>query len=154
MNATDPKFDPTPMPRLASVAPAGRYTVTVSWSQGPRAGITETVDLAPLIEQFRLYAPLRGNQALFDALGIVDGGVAIEWADGEIDMAATSVERLAAEQMTGQDFAEFLKRNRLTRQAAAAELGRSLRAVQDYVKSTGPIPRIVALACKGYEASR
>lgn len=154
MNATEPAYDPRPMPVIDSVRAAGDLRIEVRWKAGPRKGIAEFVDLSPLIGQFKLYKPLRHDRELFANVRLADGGRALQWADGTIDMAATSVERLAGEQMTGRDFREFLRRNRLTRKAAAAALGRSLRAIQLYVKSDEPVPRIVALACKGYEAGK
>ena len=61
------------------------------------------------------------------------GGTAIAWGDdGEIDMPATALERLAGEQMSGLDFSEFLARNKLTYEAAAASLGISRRLVGYY----------------------
>ena len=47
-----------PMPRLSAVAAAEGFAVTVVWAEGARAGVTETVDLAPQIMRYRLYAPL------------------------------------------------------------------------------------------------
>lgn len=147
--------DHKPMPVMAGIkAAAGRHCVSVSWLEGVRAGRCEVVDLSPLIDKFKLYEPIRDNDAAFHSLELVDDGRTIEWLGGVVDMAATSVERLAGEQMTGEDFRRFLERNHLTRHAAAAELGRSLRAVQAYVKSAEPIPRVVALACRGFEAGR
>ena len=154
MKETDAGFDRSLMPRLASVKAAGELCVKVRWAEGSRKGSSETVDLAPLVEQFKFYAPLRKNRKLFGSVSLEDDGEVIVWGDGEIDMPATSIERLANEQMTGDDFCQFLKRNNLTRSAAAAELGRSLRAIQSYTASKEPIPRIVALACRGYEAKK
>lgn len=147
-------FDPRPMPRIASVSVKRNFLVFVEWSAGPRKGTSELVDLSPLIQKFKLYAPLRDNRALFESVCLADDGETLEWADGEIDMAATSVENLASEQMTGQEFNDFLKRHCLTRQVAAAEFGRSLRAIQSYVKCEEPIPRVIVLACHGYEADK
>jgi hypothetical protein len=68
-------------------------------------------------------------------------------------MAATSIERLAEEAMTGSEFKAFLQRHKLTYDAAAALLGRSRRQIANYV--AGPskvIPRLVALACFGFSA--
>ncbi|MCB1494108.1 MAG: DUF2442 domain-containing protein [Rhodobiaceae bacterium] len=153
MSATDRAFDSRPMPRLRSVEAAGDLRIRVVWAEGPRAGTAETVDLAPLIHQFKTYKPLRKGR-VFEAVSLADGGRTLEWADGEIDMAATSVERLAEEQMTGEDFRRFLERNKLTRHAAAAALGRSLRMIQEYVQMDGLLPRVVALACLAYEHRR
>ena len=152
MNATDPAFDPTPLPRLKSVRAMDDLRVCVVWSEGARVGVEEMVDLAPLINKFKLYAPLRNNQKVFSSARLDGTGHSIEWLDGEIDMAATSVERFAGGSRAGEDFSRFLKAHKLTRAAAAAELGRSLRAIQSYTNSTEPLPRVVALACRGYEA--
>ena len=65
-------------------------------------------------------------------------------------MAATTVERLAAERMGNADFRAFLSRHRLTLDGAAAALGLSRRQVAYYAKDK-PVPRLVALACLGYE---
>lgn len=141
------------LPCLKAVRPVGALTIEVEWASGSRAGRREIVDLSPLIGQFRLYAPLRHDPVLFATVRMAEDGGAVEWRGGEIDMSAESIERLAAEQMTAEDFRAFLARNRLTRQAAAAALGRSLRMIQNYVEGQ-PIPRVVALACRGYEAER
>jgi hypothetical protein len=142
------------MPRIGRARAAGGSRVRVLWARGERSGVTEVVDLSPLIDQYKLYAPLRGDPEAFDTVRITDDGEALEWLDGAIDVPATSIERLAREQMTGEEFRDFLERNRLTRRAAAAELGRSLRAIQLYLRSREPIPRVVALACRGFEAGR
>jgi hypothetical protein len=71
--------------------------------------------------------------------------------DGTIDMSAEFIEDIANEAMTPQDFVRFLRRNDLTEEEAAALLGYSRRQIGNFV-STGPIPRVVALACYGYEA--
>jgi hypothetical protein len=67
-----------------------------------------------------------------------------------LDMSAELIETLAEEEMTPEEFALFLNRNGLTQEAAAALLGRSRRQIGYYL-STGPVPRIVALACFGFE---
>lgn len=152
MSAIEMIHAASPMPLLRSVEPREGLAVLVEWAAGSRAGRRELVDLAPLIGQFRLYAPLRNDPRLFATAALSDDGGAIEWRGGEIDMSAASIERLAAEQMTAEEFREFLRRNGLTRQSAAAALGRSLRMIQNYVDGQ-PIPRVVALACRGYEAA-
>ena len=60
---------------------------------------------------------------------------------------------LAEQSMSPQDFVGFMKRNELTQEAAAAILGYSRRQI-GYFTTTGPIPRVVALACKGYEKEK
>ena len=136
------------MPRLASVAPAEGLSITVEWADGPRTGRRDIVDLAPDILTYRFYRPLRDDPKLFATLHPVDDGAAIAWGEDEtIDMPATAVERLADQSMVAADFSAFLTRNRLTFDAAAAQLGISRRLVA-YYASGQPIPRHIALACE------
>ena len=143
------------MPLIAAVRPLDDACVEVRWLAGHRGRKIEIVDLSPAINKYRVYAPLRNDHRLFESVGIGEDGQTLEWADGAIDMAATTVEHLADEQMTGADFEAFLRRNHLTRAAAAAELGRSLRCIQEYVADPKALlPRVIALACFGFEARK
>ncbi len=148
MSAIDRITVGEPMPRLASIEPGEGFAITVAWAAGERAGRRERVDLAPDILTYRFYRPLRDDPALFATVHLVDDGAAIAWGDGDaIDMPATAIERLAEESMAAADFAQFLDRNRLTLDAAAAQLGISRRLVA-YYASGRPIPRHIALACE------
>ena len=99
----------------------------------------------------RFYATLRGSK-LFDSAHVINDGSAIAWgANDEIDMAASSIQRLAEETMTADDYRKFLERNGLTQETAAAKLGRSKRMI-DYYLEQGMLPRLVTLACYGLEA--
>jgi hypothetical protein len=140
------------MPRLADVRPvdADHHLVKITWAEGDRRGKTEVVDLSPLIYTHRFYVPLRNDPTLFNTVHLLDNGEAIAWGDDSIDMAADSIERLAAETMSVDEFRAFLTRNNLTQEKAAAILGRSRRSIASYANQGG-IPRIVALACRGYE---
>lgn len=137
-----------PMPRLAKVSPRDAFSIAVEWTAGDRAGLSETVDLAPDVLTYRFYRTLRDDPALFATVHLVDDGAAVGWGrDDAIDMPATAVERLAAEAMTSRDFGDFLRRNDLTLDAAAAQLRISRRLVA-YYASGRPIPRYIALACE------
>jgi hypothetical protein len=141
------------MPRLDTVKPVGKLTIEVRWKAGPRKGKTELIDLTPMIGAFKIYKPLRTDAAAFKTVEPIDDGEALAWNGGEIDMAATSVERLAEEAMTGSDFKAFLQRHCLTYDAAAALLGRSRRQIANYVSEPSKLlPRLVALACFGFSA--
>jgi hypothetical protein len=124
--------------------------LAVSWARGRRKGRVDVVSLSPLIDTHKFYAPLRRNLELFETVRVIDDGYALAWVNGSIDMSASSVERLAEEAMTGKDFNEFLQRNALTHQAAAAALGRSKRQIENYLQYA-TLPRMVVLACIGYE---
>jgi hypothetical protein len=96
MNAIDTMIRVgTPLPRVAGVRPAGGLAITVTWASGSRAGRSDTVDLTPVISTLRFYAPLRQDAALFGSVSVDEEGAALVWDDGRIDMAATTVERLA-----------------------------------------------------------
>ena len=135
-----------PMPRLGAVSHHNGYEIAVSWQAGPRAGKTDIVDLAPVVLAYKVYRPLRDNPKLFKALHRSDGGAAIVWND-DIDMPATTVEWLAEETMTPDDFRAWLKRQKLTFDSAAAQLGISRRLVAYYAKQR-QVPRYIALACR------
>jgi len=147
MSATDGISAGPPMPRIGAVRAVSPRSVEVEWTAGPREGRREVVDLSPDIQAYRLYRPLRSDPTLFETVHVAEGGAAIAWgADDAIDMPATSIERLASEAMTNEEFAAFLARNRLSLDAAAAQLGISRRLVAYYAKDR-PIPRHIALAC-------
>jgi hypothetical protein len=139
------------MPKLASVKAVGRACVEVKWKSGSRARKTEVIDLSPLVKSFKFYKPLRDSPAAFRTVRLIDSGEAVAWNNGEIDMAATSIERLAEEAMSPSDLRAFLKRHHLTQEGAAALLGRSRRQIANYLAGTR-IPRLVALACFGISA--
>lgn len=141
----------TAMPLIAAVWHVRDFVVAVTWAAGTREGMTEEVDLTPVVMQYRVLAPLRTNPALFSSVRIEDDGSTLVWSDGRIDMGATTVERLASDAMSNADFRAFIERHRLTLDAAGAVLGLSRRQVAYYAKDR-PIPRLVALACTGYEA--
>lgn len=138
------------MPVIAEALAVGESSVSVTWAEGPRVGRREIVDLAPLIFGAKFYRPLRDAPDLFRTVRPIRGGTALGWGNGEdeaeLDMASTSVERLAEESMTPAEFSTFLDRHKLTLDAAAAQLGISRRLVAYYAKSR-EVPRYIALAC-------
>ena len=150
MSANEIENTGIPLPRISEIRPLPDFRLAIAWVEGSRRGRTDLVDLAPVIYTYKLYRPLRNNEELFQTARLVDDGNGVAWGDGRIDMPAELVEEIANETMTPQDFANFLERNGLTQEAAAALLGYSRRQIGNFV-SVGPIPRVVALACHGYE---
>jgi hypothetical protein len=142
-------------PKIASVQPEDGTHITVTWSSGGRVGKTETIDLFPMIGTFKLYRPLCESRKLFEDIHIEEGGAIIVWGqDDEIDMTSDSIERLAEETWTADDFNTFLSDQKLTHAAAAAQLGKSRRQIENYLSGHQEIPRTVVLACFGLEARR
>src|SRR5215510_3177909 len=150
MSATEFEDTGAP-PRISEIRALPDFRLAIVWAEGSRTGRADFVDLAPVINTYKLYRPLRNNKELFQTARLVDHGNVVEWGDGTIDMPAELIEDIANEAMTPQDFVGFLRRNDLTQEAAAALLGYSRRQIENFV-STGLIPRVVALACFGYEA--
>jgi len=150
MSATEIEDTGIPLPRISEIQALPDFRLAIVWAEGSRRGRTDLVDLAPVINTYKVYRPLRNNEELFQTARLVDEGNVVAWGDGRIDMSAELLEDIANETMTPQDFASFLERNGLTQEAAAALLGYSRRQIGTFV-SVGPIPRVVALACYGYE---
>jgi hypothetical protein len=87
-------------PSIGSVSGhAGGATILVTWKGGKRAGVTEVVDLTPVIQTYKFYRPLRDNPQLFATVKVdeeFDGGFRIVWDhESELDMSAETVENLA-----------------------------------------------------------
>jgi hypothetical protein len=137
------------MPRLSSVRPLDKLSIEVVWVEGPRSGRTDVVDLSPLVQTHKFYQRLRNDPALFASVHLMDDGEVIAWGDEEtIDMAATSVERLADDTMSADEFRSFMSELGYTQHVAAAQLGYSRRQIANFLAGTAPIPRVCVLACK------
>ncbi len=153
MSANDIEYTGIPLPRMGRMSTVTRpFSIAVQWADGLRAGMTETIDLSPIIDSFKIFRPLRNNETLFRTARLIDDGDAVAWSGTDIEMSAEAIEALAEQTMTPQDFVAFMERNDLTQEGAAAILGYSRRQI-GYYTTTGPIPRVVALACLGYEAA-
>jgi hypothetical protein len=141
-----------PLPRMATVQPLPDYVLKVKWAEGPRAGREDLVNVSPAIFSYKVYRPLR-DESLFLMGAIAEDGDAVTWGSEDLMMSADTIQSLAQESWTPKEFVNFLNRNKLTQEAAAALLGRIRRQIATYVM-TGPIPRVVALACYGLESLR
>jgi hypothetical protein len=133
--------------------PLGDHQLRVTWSEGARLGETQIVDLSPVIAAYKIYRALRNDDALFRTAHLTEGGDVVAWKGDDLEMTAELIQELAEQTMTPADFAKFLERNDLTQEAAAMILGRSRRQIGYYL-TTGPIPRVVALACYGFETQK
>ncbi len=141
------------LPRIATVSPGkSPLTLRVTWDKGGQ----NLVDVSGMVGRFRLYAPLRRSAKLFRRVRVGEYGADIVWSE-EIDMAATTLWRLAQEQsgatMTAEAFRKWRERQGYTLDEAARVLGISRRMVAYYEQGDRPIPRLVALATRGLEAA-
>jgi hypothetical protein len=141
------------LPRIREVSPArGAYLLNVRWDNGKES----LVDVSGLIENFRVFAPLRDDPKLFRRVRVGSYGTDLVWSD-EIDMAADTLWRLAQEQsgvtMTADAFRSWRQRKAYTLEEAAKALGISRRMVAYYDQGNKPIPRVVALATRALEGA-
>jgi len=144
-----------PMPQISKITAVRSLVLRVTWSAGVRIGRSDEVDLSPMINALKLYQPLRKDNVLFSTAHLIEDGRIIAWGDDDqIDMAADSVEQLAEEIMTPEDFRDFLHSNGLTHTEAAALLGRSRRQIENYLSGSERIPRVLVMACYGLKARR
>lgn len=135
-------------PTIDAVAATAGLAINVTWGGGPRAGITEEIDLSPILKAMKYFRPLREDPALFATAHPILQGIGIAWGDDEeIDLSADAILRLAHEKMTSEDMRAFIERQGLTETALAAMLDYSRRQIVGFLNENRPIPRVVSLAC-------
>lgn len=135
--------------RITAVEPASRQGLHITWSDSR----TLHVNLAELVHSFRVLAPLQ-DAALFKQVQVGEWGLDLVWP-GDIELAATTLYRLAMEQageaMPKGAFKEWMQRHGLSLTGAAEALHLTRRTITAYSTGPNPIPYHIALACKGWE---
>jgi len=135
--------------RLESVVPLSGMALEVRYTGGQ----VVRVDFSELPERFAVFADLR-KPAFFRAAAVGDWGHSLEWPNGE-SLDADRVMEMALEQSGRTDTLEFRRwqdRHGLSLSKAAEAIGLTRRTVSQYRTGARPVPRTVALACKGWEA--
>jgi hypothetical protein len=135
-------------PRIEAVEVVGPTQLRIAWTTGEQM----EVDLAEPINRLKALAPLR-DPATFGRVQVDEWGHSLVW-DGEIDLGADRLYERCKEQageFSPGQFDAWIKANHLSLTTAAEALGLSRRMVAHYRTGSRPIPRIVALACKGWE---
>ena len=136
-------------PRIESVKAIGSESLRVVWSTGEDL----PVDVSRLVRRYKLYTPLR-EARLFKKVRADEWGHSVLWP-GNIDMSADTLYELAREQAGEwgpESFDAWMQRNGLSLSAAADALDMTRRMIAHYRTGSRPIPRVVALACEGWEA--
>lgn len=83
-------------------------------------------------------------------------GAGLDWSGG-LDLGADRLYQLCREQAglpTPEAFDAWMRRNALSLSTAAESLGMTRRMIAHYRTGSRPIPKVVGLACKGWEAER
>jgi len=130
------------LPRLREAVPLEERKLRVVFDNG----LEKIVDLAPALNSFRIYIPLREDDALFRSFQVSEYGNAIEWNDG-LDFSAVWLEKLPDVSFTNTDFRQAMELLDMSLDGMAIALDISRRQVVNYRKDK-PIPRHIALAAR------
>jgi hypothetical protein len=138
-------------PLIRAVRVTAPMTLEIEWGSGEILG----VDVSHLVSRFKLYAPLK-KSVVFAGAAVDAWGHAVTWP-GNIDMGADALYELArtqAGEWGPEAFSAWMERNSLSLSGAAEALGMTRRMIAHYRTGSRAIPRVVALACEGWEARR
>lgn len=111
------------------------------------------VDLNEWINSSNFLQPLR-DPVLFASVKLSAWGRAVEFGEGEIDLAGDNLRNLAIEQAGGighERIWTWMHENHLTLDQAAKELEISRRILIYYRNGEQAIPKRIWLACVGWE---
>ena len=139
-------------PRLSTVLSLAQFRLRLTFIDGS----VFTVDFKPLFEESPGLARLRDGEAFAEAALSDSEGWAVEWPRLDIQIGADTL-WLDAQAQTAPDentriFAQWRARHGLSLNQAAKALGMTTRTMSAYGTGARPVPRYIALACKGWEA--
>ena len=136
-------------PAILAVRVIAPLVLELDWSTKE----TLQINLAATVRKYAAFAPLK-IAATFARVRVDDWGHALEWPDG-LDMGADRLYELSREQAglpTASQFSEWMAQHQLSLTDAAKVLGMTRRMMTYYRTGSRPIPKVVMLACKGWEA--
>lgn len=136
-------------PTIQSARVIAAHTVEIVWSTGETLNVDLSNSLAAPFDTLR-------EAKAFAHLQVDEWGHGLNWADG-LDMGADKLYELCREQAglpTASAFNAWMQRNRLSLATAAQSLGMTRRMIAYYRTGSRPIPRYIALACKGWEVEQ
>ena len=134
-------------PRAQSVVALENHRLRIKWDTGE----TLEVDVGEVLRKFPSLKPLLRDRE-FAKVHIAGNGSVIEWIDCEL--GADNVFAWTREQMgemSHEMFSDWMRRNNLDLDQAAAAIGMSRRMIAYYQCGRKPIPKTVWLACLGWE---
>lgn len=139
-------------PRLNGVEALPDYRLRLSFMNGS----VYTVSLADEFDRFPGLKPLQRPGEWAKATTIEGEGWTVEWPDLDIQIGADTL-WLDAQAQNAPDentriFAQWRARHGLSLAEAARALGMTPRTMSAYGSGKRPVPRYIALACKGWEA--
>ena len=140
------------LPAIRSARALAPHRVEVVWSTGR----IDRIDVRAALKSHRSLAPAL-RKTRFAAVRPGEWGHSLSWGGRqgrEVEIGADALWRLAREQSGGEGvkFAAWRAAHGLSLAEAARSLGLSRRAIAYYDTGAKPVPRLVALALKGFEA--
>ena len=137
--------------RLVSVAVEPDMNVTVTYTDGR----VVSVNLRDLANRLQVFSPLTKPKE-FATAKVADFGWSLEWNCGA-SLDSDRVLELAMEQAGMAEnvrFRHWQDANHLSLSDAAQAIGLTRRTISKYRTGSSPVPRYIALACKGWEAEQ
>ena len=138
-------------PRLESVQALTDYRLQLVF----RDGSAYTVSLANSFDKFPGLQPLQDKPAFAKAQIMEGEGWTVEWPELDIQIGADTLWLDARAQNAVDEntrvVTQWRAENGLTLTQAAQALGMTPRTMSAYGTGSRPVPRYVALACKGWE---
>lgn len=134
-------------PSIKAACIVGPMRVSINWTTGELI----EVDLSK-----QAVAPFDAllNPDFFNLMQVDEWGAGLDWPGG-LDFGADRLYELCREQAglpTPEAFDAWMRRNALSLTTAAESLGMTRRMIAHYRTGSRPIPKVVGLACKGWEA--
>lgn len=136
-----------PPPLIKAARLCGPLQIEIDWNTGETLRVDLDACAAPPFDAWR-------DPAFFARMSLAEWGHGLDWPGG-LDLGADRLYELGREQAglpTASAFAAWMQRNRLSLASAAESLGMTRRMIAHYRTGSRPIPKVVALACKGWEA--
>ena len=143
------------LPTIKSARALAPHRVEVIWSTGR----IDKLDVGAALKAHASLAPAL-KKPRFARVAPGEWGHCLSWGGpqgDEIEIGADALWRLAREQTAhagAVDFAAWRAAQGLSLTQAAHSLGVSRRAVAYYESGAKPVPRVVALALRGFDAHR
>lgn len=137
-------------PKALEVQALAPYRLRIRWSTGELLDVDVEAKLAGVPCLKPILAP-----DIFSRAHAGEHGTTVEWVDAEFgadNVYAWTVEQLG--QPSHEMLADWMRRNDLSLAGTATALGLSRRMVAYYRSGARRIPRVVWLACLGWEATR
>ena len=136
-------------PRLLSVTVLPDLVVSATFTDGR----TATVSMRDVIKNYPAFAPLESAEECA-TVQIADWGFTLEWNCG-MSLDCNRFFELSLEQsdmIENVRFRQWQDSHALSLAEAAKAIGLSRRTISQYRTGARPVPRVVALACKGWSS--